>query len=71
MASVLFQGIGATVASLDEGHIKNTLSYRGGLEFDITSDVTLYANVSTAFKVSASRSCWRPLPGSYAATVGH
>jgi len=47
---VLFQGIGSTVASLDGQNTKGSFSYRGGLEFDITNQVMLYANLSSAFK---------------------
>jgi len=47
---VLFQGVGATVAALDESHTTSTGSYRAGLEFDVTDTVLLYTNVSSAFK---------------------
>lgn len=47
---VLFNGVGATVAALDEERTERHVSYRAGVEFDAAENVLLYANVATAFK---------------------
>jgi iron complex outermembrane receptor protein len=47
---ILFHGIGANVASVDESHTNGNFSFKAGLNYKLNSDTLIYSSVSTAHK---------------------